>query len=403
MRYWKVIVLAAIVILGIGTYYIQNAFASPDYPEFHLEKVSGDEGVVDGLIFMGSYIDNYKEFGEDVRITPEDTIYQSERSYFDNMTEGFQDSTIKRLQSDYRKFMRGKNESSSSFFEDDKRLIYADTFGKESDEGFKIEMLDKETNETTDFQVEIPENNINYLNVVDVQADEKDVFITTRNFYTHDPNKPETEEGYHVYRINIENGSLIDDEVIFENKTDHSDKGWTELVEVNNDTDIGKEDYFVFRLDHIKEVGEYDEYDDYETYYKTESSDFFAYHFGTNELKELKIPDEGLGADKTAYVHEGAVYFLNKTKSGFELIRYQMDNGELNTTEVPTTLDLYDGNIFIVFHDGKMYIPNSSLEGSAANLFVLDEKTGKLVYEGKMSADRELENVFLDLNELAFE
>lgn len=50
-----------------------------------------------------------------------------------------------------------------------------------------------------------------------------------------------------------------------------------------------------------------------------------------------------------------------------------------------------------------MYIPNSSLEGSTANLFVLDEKTGKLVYEGKMSADRELENVFLDLNELAFE
>ncbi|MFB4475585.1 hypothetical protein ACDI16_22265, partial [Oceanobacillus caeni] len=285
--------------------------------------------------------------------------------------------------------------------EDDKRLIYADTFGKESDEGFKIEMLDKETNETTDWQVEIPENNINYLNVVDVQGDEKDVFITTRNYYTHNPNEPETEEGYHVYRINIENGSLIGDEVIYENKVDHSDKGWTDLMEVKNGTDIGKEDYFVFRLDHMKEVGEYDEYNDYETYYKTDSSDFFAYHFGTNELKELKIPNERLGADKTAYVHEGVVYFLNQTKSGFEFIRYQLDDGELNTMEVPTTLDLNEGNATITFHDGKMFIPVSSEEGT--NLFVIDEKTGKLVYEGKMSADRELENVSLDFYEIAFE
>jgi len=401
MRYWKVIVLAAIVILGIGTYYIQNAFASSGYPEFHLEKVSGDEDVVGGLIFMGSYFDNYKVIGENVKITSEDTIYQSQLSYFDNLTEVFQDSTIKKLQSDHRKFMRGKNENPSSFFEDDKRLIYADPLGIGSDEGFRIEILDKETNETTDFQVEVPKSNINYMNVVDVQVDEKNVIITTRNLYTRNPNESESEEGYHVYRINIENGSLIGDEVIYENKVDHSDKGWTELMEVNNNTDIGKDDYFVFQLDHIKEVGEYDEYNDYETYHKTESSDFFAYHFETNELKELKLPDNRLVAEKPAYVHEGDVYFLNKTKSGFELIRYQLDDGKLNTIEVPTTLNLMEGNTNVIFHDGKMYIPNSNEEGT--NLFVLDEKTGKLVYEGEMKANKELENVSLDLYELAFE
>jgi len=48
-----------------------------------------------------------------------------------------------------------------------------------------------------------------------------------------------------------------------------------------------------------------------------------------------------------------------------------------------------------------MYIPNSNEEGT--NLFVLDEKTGKLVYEGEMKANKELENVSLDLYELAFE
>ncbi|WP_068676285.1 hypothetical protein [Oceanobacillus sp. Castelsardo] len=392
MRYWKVIVLAAIVILGIGTYYIQNAFANSDYPEFHLEKVGGDEDVVNGLTFMGNYFDNYKEIGENVKITSEDTIYQSELSYFDYLTEVFQDSTIRRLQSDYRKFMRGKNEGSSAFFEDDKRLIYAGSLGIESDIGFRIEMLDKEVNETTDFQVEIPKNNINYMNVVDVQADEKEVIITTRNFYTHNPNESETEEGFHVYRINIENGSLIGDEIIYENKVDHSDKGWTELIEVNNDMEIGKEDYFVFRLDHMKEK---------EYGFEADGSDYFAYHFETNELKEMNLPNERLFVEKTAYVHGGVVYFLNKTKSGFEFIRYQMDDGELNTIEVPTTLNLNEGNTNVIFHDGKIFIPNSSEEGN--NLFVLDEKTGKLVYEGKLSADRELENVYLDLNDLAFE
>jgi hypothetical protein len=392
MRYWKIIVLTIIVVFSIGTYYVQNVFAKPDYPEFHLEKVSGDEDVVDGLLFMANYFDMYKEITEGVKITSEDTIYQSELSYFDYLSGVFQEPTINRLQSDYRSFMRGKDGDIGTLFEDDKRLIYAGPFGIESDDSIKIEILDKETNETTGFEVEISKNNFNYINVVDVQANQKDIILITRNYY---PNDSETEEGYHVYRINIENESLISNEVIYKNKADHTNKTWTQLSEVNNYNDIEKEEYFVMRLDHMEDGDEYESFE-------VANSEFFAYQVETNELKELKLPDELLSMEKTAYVHGGGIYFLNKTKSGFELIRYQLDDGKLNTIEVPTTLDLYEGNIYVIFHDGKMYISNSGEEGTT-NLFVLDEETGKLVYEGKIDADRELENVHLDLYEVAVE
>src|SRR5699024_10783695 len=53
-KYWKLITVTIVIVLGIGTFYILKAVTAAQYPDFIIEKVSGDEAEIDDIVLQGS-------------------------------------------------------------------------------------------------------------------------------------------------------------------------------------------------------------------------------------------------------------------------------------------------------------------------------------------------------------
>lgn len=119
-RYWRLISVGIIIVLSVGTFYIQSSLAGNKFPDFVLQKKSGDVEVTLEGNYQGRHINR------NVRITAEGATYAEEYSFLDRIKGVPRDPNITRLQKDYRNFMRGKGNSIHMFAEDKDLLAYAD-------------------------------------------------------------------------------------------------------------------------------------------------------------------------------------------------------------------------------------------------------------------------------------
>ncbi|WP_156290306.1 hypothetical protein [Oceanobacillus salinisoli] len=396
LRYWKLIGIFTIIILSVGTYYVQAGLASNNYPDFSIQKISGDDKAVEDLTLITRYVSNNHSYGDYLKITREGSVYQSELSYMDRLTGLYIDSEIKRLQKDYRNFMRGKGESIPTFFENEEWLVHVGPFGIDYHEtSFEVEMLDKNTKDVTSFQVNIPDKNYQYMNIQDVQMIQDELSIVTRNFYSGGPSQSDTEE-FHVYRVDIGNQKIISDDVIYSNEGDYTGSEWTHLGEVNSYSSIGQEDYFVFRLDYVEQ----DDRADSSMHTRTE---YIAYEYAANELVEIDLPDKLKGIENIVHVNGSTIYFIETKEEELQITAYHIENQELNTIDIQTTEEVYDMNYFPIVKNGNMYITNFGDEG--ANVLVIDTETEELLYEGKVeSTDQQsFKDGYLDFNQIIVE
>ncbi len=162
-RYGKLSVIAVLVVLTIGIYYIQHIFAAETKPEFTISEKKGDQELIEDMTIEGYYYENNLfGTGTDVEITTEGTTYYSNQPY-QNQRQGSVSANKKmaQLQKEYRSFMRGKNHFLTNFFEDESILAYAEittnNFSSVTEESeFKIEVLNKKTEEVLSYSVDFP-------------------------------------------------------------------------------------------------------------------------------------------------------------------------------------------------------------------------------------------------------
>src|SRR5690625_141152 len=102
-KYGKSLLIVAVIVFGIGTFYMQSALSASKYPDFKLRKLNGDEAEVEPVVIDGVYsLGSMNPINERLQLTAEGSHYSREASYVDQINGDYQPFLIKQLQKEYR-------------------------------------------------------------------------------------------------------------------------------------------------------------------------------------------------------------------------------------------------------------------------------------------------------------
>ncbi|UJL46861.1 hypothetical protein KFZ58_02605 [Virgibacillus sp. NKC19-16] len=393
-RYWKLIGIAVVVMLTIGTYYVQSAVAGNEYPEFGFEHKSGDKEEVNDLILDANYREGTPG-GKPLKITAEETVYDDEQSYFDRLN-GFYPSQIEKLQKENRGFMRGKEARPSQFYENESMLIYAtvssdSTSSKNGDFAFDIEMLKKDSNETTAFKLGVPASeNIQSMHVNDIQVVNGEMKIITGNFSGMDPTGFNTLEEVHVYDVDVANQEITNDEAILAKPEQNNADGAQSNI-INNAADADSTEFMLINFDYMKNVG----HGDGISYSEQAGSEVIAFNLETNEQEQLDLPDELQNLAHTAVLHDSEIYFSTVTENGVEIVAIDIESNDVENrimVDVPEMAEENTGGLNTKIKDDKMYLASSyKTNDMQATILVVDLNSGNILYEGTIENQGEIQ------------
>lgn len=384
-KYWKIVVVLTITVITIGTHYIRTSYASQTMPEFEIKKISGDEKELQNLIIYGEY--NVGDFlYYSFKILNGKTININQDSIISEIVE--LPSQFETIMKEHKNFLRQKVLIPGNFYEDKGWLAYAEyemeplVGGLTNRNKFIIDVMNKKTDETVDFEVAIPDSENYYMiDINDVQLMNGKVKVLATN-YSDD----ESEEA-HLYVFDIKEKKLIRDDVILKNSEDGENGKWTSFSINNDNFSLKPSEYALILLQSFqKEMNENSK--DVET--KISGSECYVYNFEKEVLE--KINNEEQGVVETASLHNSTVFLQSMIDDRLEVVPYDIETGtwrEKSLFNVPqTSRNTDNGDLhaepFITVLNGKIYIINAIDDGYS--LFIGDLSTGKSLYEGKIVA-----------------
>lgn len=396
-KYWILIVISVVMIVSIGTFYIQSVLAASDKPTFVIEKITGNEKEVDSLFMTGLYYDELKHVGEEFEMSLEETQYWKDMSFFkrvDNLYDSplYYSPRIKELQKKHRNFMRGKHADVHLFYENKEFLAYADVSYKNpytvsGDLQFTIAVLDKQTNKTTSFEQLVPNSgNFWYLDVLKVQVVDDQLKVITKNNMREDDR-----EEIHLYTFDIAKEVLVNDEVILSSK-DIEDK-YIEITTLEVD-DPTRE------IEHMAFVKTTRNIDDEGFVGDIVAEELIIYDFTLNTTKEVN-PES---PTEFGYMEESNIYF-NEISEGGVLRNAVYD---IESEQIINSFDIELSNSpegwSRRFNNGKLYIVYST-QHVENFVTVINFKSGEILFEGEIKPkDQEatIDQVELSIHDILF-
>ncbi|WP_025783427.1 hypothetical protein [Sporosarcina sp. D27] len=399
-KYWKFTAIIIVIVLSIGTFYVNASTSAEQSPTFHINALSGDEKEITPLIMKGYYIDisSMNIGNSNLAISAKGTTYQS-NSFLDQFV-GNPPTVIKRLQEKNRTFMRGKNYSEDLFFENKQLLAYADVESspvKSRNYKFDISVLTKEDDTINSFKLDVPEGKeMDYLLVEDVQINEDKLYLITHNFIS---NSGKQYEEKHIYTIDLSTKKMIDHEAIiqFSRRQKHTTID-VQLVR----TSLTKTSEHLILLKTENKVSENMESTSDEVVIQEISS----YNIQTKEKETINIPGLHLGGNRLSFFDDSTIYFMMLDGQNLLVTPYLLGDdtvgqpyniqlsGEKGTVSEPIT----------IVKDGKLYIASSQMNADInADVIVADAYTGKTLFKGQVAVDgssKDNENFDLSLFDL---
>ena len=379
-KYWKFTSIIAVIVLSIGTFYVNSAMSAKQYPDFVINKKSGNAEEIKSLMLEGGYHEgnsmNYTN--NHLKITHDSSDYRNGSSLID-LVIGHPAPMIQELQDEYRNFMRGK-ENLDSFFENNKILAYADVkykIGSSTSRDFKfaISVLDKEDDNATSFTIKVPDSSVvEYLYVEDVQVIDNELKIITHN-YTSENEKYFNEK--HIYTLDISTGVIKNNETIF-SIPDQNDKHIdARLIKTN----LKKANENLIFLINQSEIIHHEESDmEGET-----SQELISYNLKTKEQKVIELP-ESLKEHQMSFFEDSTIYFSKLSEKNLIVTTFSIVDNQMK--EFTTPISNEENNMesaIIVVKDGKLYVTTQLTNlTTKASVAVFDEKTGETLYEGEV-------------------
>ncbi|MBY7142187.1 hypothetical protein KFZ56_03585 [Virgibacillus sp. NKC19-3] len=399
-RYWKLISIIVVVIVTIGTYYVQSAVADNAYPAFGFEHKSGDKEEINDLTLDANYREG-TQGDNPLQITADETVYHDEQSYFDRLND-FYPTKIKELQEEYRGFMRGKGATPSQFYENGSMLIYANVDSTSSgNHAFELEIMQKESSETTAFKLDVPaSDNIQSISIEAIQVMNHEVKVMTRNFSGMDPTGFNTQEDMHVYDVDVANQKITNDEVISPNLEQNNADSANGTI-INNATDEDSKAFMLINFDYM----ENSQQEDGISYSEQTGKEIIAFNLETNETEQLDLPAELENSAHTAVLHDSTIYFSAITDTDVEVSAFSMDSQEIERNIQMDQLEAEAGQPHMQIKDNKMYLVSSHKDNDVqAAILVVDLDTGDTLYEGtieqqgneQVAYDMDISNVSIE-------
>lgn len=382
-KYWKFTSIIAVIVLSIGTFYVYSAMSETQYPEFAINKKSGDADEIKSLELEGSYHEggSMSYVNTNLQITSDDTDYRNGRSIIDSII-GHPAPMIQKLQEKYRNFMRGKGRSVDSFFENNKLLAYAEVKYKigsftTRDFKFAISIVDKDNGNTSSFSIKVPDSSVvENIFVEDVQVVDKELKVITHNS-TRENGKYFNEK--HIYSFDISTGKIVSSETIFSipeqqgNAYIHAELVQTSHKQVNENL------IFIKTLEKMIQDGESDRLEE-------TTRELISYNLRTNEKETIKLPDS-LKEHQISYFDGSTIYFSKFSGENLVITPYSIENDQANnefTIQLSNETSDADPPI-IIMEDGKLYVTThiTNLK-TKASITVIDLKTSDTIYQGEV-------------------
>lgn len=396
-RYVKLIVITALVVITIGTYYINLSMEMEKYPKLVIKHKSGDKAEADDLIVHGEIEDEQNYVF--TKVTTEGTFYERTWSYLDVVKQTDTSSYIKQLQKDYRGFMRGKEVTKNQYYEDTNVLAYVNMVSDYSFTGngqwiytFEVDVLDKVSKNRQRFDVLIPDSDkYNYLYIQGVQVMDGQIKIMTTNDIevTSEPYYI-TRDELHLYSVSLKDGEIIQDEVV-DNVKDLDPELYvsTYVIENKNQTEVSE--YMVYSTDIFKEIT------DDEGFYEEEMIEqkITAYNLKTNEQEEINLAKEYGEEIAPEMLSDSTLYLSRRVDQNIELIGYNLKKQAVDikqSFELPKDDEL---EFFFTLNKDKIYIlQQTDPKEINYNIIVANIKTGDILYEGTVEPEKNIKQTY---------
>lgn len=422
-RYWKFISLVTVIIVVFSVFYIHISQARSNVPEMSIKYISGDETLIEDLQIYIWYQDENNS--RDLILSEDELILREPSSYLSMILQDFYPPAIKQLQSNYRSFMRDKQDMATNFFENEDIVAYANmkidyifTGIDAYDFTFEIEVLNKDTEKVNKFTVPVPKKEkYNHLFIEDVQlANENELKVITQNMLIDSGKGYElsfylNHDEIHVYTFDLMKQTIVNDEIV--NTVDVNVEGNLsyETMIIDHVDDIGPKDYIIFneliREVNLDEDGHYDE--------QLVDNHLIVYHVETGEQKVLQLPEKIREQySPNIYNNNGNfIYFESFTPDQYEVIIYNVEQEEIEFEQAfeidkpdnnSDGYNEYGGTKYFVYDELVYMIKTVPLMNKEGFIQVRDIYSGDLLYEGQLVIDEKFaENDFyLEVHDIDF-
>lgn len=372
-RYWKIISLCIVMVIVIGSFYIQSSLATQEKVKIEFEKVSGNEDEVKNLILQANYA--VGNLHQSLQVSVKETINLNNQSPLQKLTQINASPVIKELVENYRSFMRGKDLSANNFYEDENLLVYASIMESYRNPSFDIEVLNKKSEETTPIQLELPPNdNYGWLDVVEVQAIGGKLKVFARGFRT------DGGVDLNVYTFDIDEQELVNNELLLSELT--VENGWSHLSIINDFYSTKPEKYLLIKMNVYKNVEEFNVQNNGRP--EIVSHEVIVYNIEQNQSQKLNIPDEMLDSLDSSTISDSTIFIPSQLESGYEVSQYDIETekwGNKIAFDLPDTKNGHNSP-FMKLMNGKIYLIHST--GNDYSILISDLTTGESLYEGKL-------------------
>ncbi|KIL40860.1 hypothetical protein SD70_10510 [Gordoniibacillus kamchatkensis] len=380
-RYWLSILLAPLIVAGVGSYYVQAA--ANRLPEFVLQQQSGDGRAADGVTLRGSY--GNREMRETVSIDAQGSEYSRERHLFQKLGIDWSGTQLGSLIESYPQFMRGKREI-RSLYEDDARVAYANVErNKEANKRnfrFAVSVLDKKQQRTVSYEAAVPDGERYELILVnDVLAAGEQLKVVTVNYLKNKPAE------IHMYTLGLQSGQTPADRTLpYDNTGTPGIETVLKPQTISKPMGPGK--YAVVYAALVKKI------QDARGGYRSDEVGGRLFVYDVESGREVKVDSKEIG-DFLSGSREGlmqievagdSIFFAKSNKqTGQEIKAIQYDIAaaksavySLHPGSKPRSMEIKGGRLYMVTGSDKDG-PHSP------SLLIADMKTGSTIYEGKIA------------------
>jgi uncharacterized protein YrzB (UPF0473 family) len=391
-KYWKFTSIIAVIVLSIGTFYVNSAMSATQYPEFVINKKSGNAEEIKSLVLEGGYHEgssmNYSN--NHLKITHDGSNYRNDSSLLDLVT-GHPAPMIQELQDEYRNFMRGKGQNLDSFFENNKLLAYTEVkYNMRSliskDFKFAISVLDKDDGNTTSYNINVPDSSVvDHIIVEDVQVVDNELKIITQNM-TNKKDKYYNEK--HIYTLDISTGTISNNETIFSIPDQQGNTHiYADLIKTNHKQ---ANENLIFIKTQEKMIQDEESDMNGET-----SRELISYNIKTKEQKTIELP-ESLKEHQISFFDGSIIYFSKLSEKNLVVTPFSIENDQAGN-EFTLQLSNETSNMeppIIIVKDSKLYVTTQLTNlTTKASVAVFDVKTGETLYEGEVERKNSPKNM----------
>ncbi|QFK72088.1 hypothetical protein F7984_13020 [Pradoshia sp. D12] len=381
-KYRNSILILLVAVLSISVFYINQAFSSSTLPDFYVKQINGDAKILDTLSLEADY--QVGGFTETFNVTKEGATYRSELPFFEQVDYGekyLETAELKDLANQYSSFMRGKIYS-NQLYNDTNQVIFVDSkYDFSTRHGMhnfslKIDQLNKKTEDTTSFEVNLPNQEYSsFIEILDVQISTNELFVMTRS------NSKDGTEILQEYTINLKKEKLIDDNSILttEQSTDQQDIYITSLTDTNP---TQARTHFTFQIDKTIHTDENSQ---------TVSRDLYVYNYKTKKLDRLTLPSdltkqllqEDGSSFNIAYDQTSLYVSAIKDENGKKIVAmvtYDFEKQKITKDhKIQVNSEMFDHNIN-VYHN-KMILTYRG-EKNKPYISIFNFEDGKSIFEG---------------------